>query len=94
MSSRRRPGEPRSGPVPRVPADPVDELEPVPDAELLVDVVDVVPDRARGDEELPLDVLVAGPLEDQAEDLLFPRGQLVGFDDAVQVLADGPEERT
>ena len=63
-----------------------DELEPAPDPQLPVDVGDVVPDRARGDEEALADVLVAGPLEDEAEDLLLANGQAVASEDSLQVL--------
>jgi hypothetical protein len=35
-------------------ADQVDEPKPVPDTELLVNVVDLIPDPAHEDEELPL----------------------------------------
>lgn len=48
-------------------------MEPARDVELVVDIVDVVPDRVMGDEQFPLDVLVAFSVKKQIEDLSFPR---------------------
>lgn len=42
----------------RVLADQVNQLKPVPDTELLVDVVDAIPDRARGRESVSVPDLV------------------------------------
>ena len=57
-------------------------------AELLVDVVDMVPDRAGRDEELLPDVLVGSPLEHEKKDLFFPGRQVIGLDGPAQILAE------
>jgi hypothetical protein len=67
----------------RIFADQVDEFEPVLHADLLVNVVDMIPDRARGDEKLFGDVLIVRSLEDEAEDLSLPRRDQVFFDEFI-----------
>jgi hypothetical protein len=67
--------------APRVLGDAVDKFKPVVDVELLIDVAGTVPDGASGDEELLFDLLVAGSLKNQTQDLPLPRGWVVGFDD-------------
>jgi hypothetical protein len=52
-----------------------DELPAGADAQLLVEVGDVVLDRVGGDEELTLDPGVGVSAEDEGEDLRFPRRQ-------------------
>jgi hypothetical protein len=45
----------------------VDEIQTVSNSKFLVDVGDVIPDRARGDEKFLTDILVARTPEDQAQ---------------------------
>lgn len=57
-------------------ADEVHELETARNAELLVNVVYMIPDRMVGDKQLPLDVFVALSLEKEVEDFPLPNRQL------------------
>ncbi len=55
----------------------MDELDAVLDAELLVNVVDMIFDRVVRDEEGFRDLLVTLALEEQTDDLTFPGGDAV-----------------
>ena len=66
--------------------DKIDQFQPVPDIELLVYVVDMIPDRAAGNEQLSLDIFIARPSENQTDNLLLSWSECVLGKDVFQAL--------
>ncbi len=62
-----------------------DDLQPVLDAQLLINVVDMVLDRMGRDKELVLDLLLALALDEQPDNLHLPAGEGVSRKEAVDL---------